>query len=128
MQWSSFQKPVEGNLCLAEEQLSCLGRVATLLRLEDAQGPCTWAAAAPLLPLASPPVPKSHHPPPGCQQHLHTEIHVMFPSSLPASNLCCPSEKSTFPAGEILNKFGALAGIVSYDNLFPLQHILCPET
>lgn len=97
MQRSSFQKPVEGNPCLAEEQLSCLGRAASLLRLEDAQGgPCTGAAAAPLLPLASPPVPKSHHPPPGCQEHLHTEIHVMFPSSLPASNLCCPSEKSTF--------------------------------
>lgn len=128
MQWSSSQKPVEGNPYLAKEPLSCLGRAASLLRLEDTQAPCTGAAAAPLLPLASSLVPESHHLPPGCQEHFHTKIHVMFASSLPASNLCCPSEKSTFTIGKIQNYFGALAGVVSYDNLFPLQHRLCPET
>lgn len=78
MQWSSYQKPVEGNPRLAEEQLSCLRRAASLLRLH-AQGPCTGAAAAPILPLASPPVPESHQLPPGRQEHFHTEIPVMYP-------------------------------------------------
>lgn len=53
------------------------------------------------LPLASPAAPESHHPAPSCQEHFHTDIQVMFPSSLPASNLCCPSENRTFTIGEV---------------------------
>lgn len=77
------------------------GRGAALLpgkSCQSAQAPRTGAAAAPLFPQASSPVPESHHLPLGCQEHFHT---VMFPSSLPASNLCCPSEKNTFTTDEI---------------------------
>lgn len=101
MQWSSSQKPVEGS------PQSLPGRGAAQL-----PGKCCQSAQAggcsgimyrgsSSNPLATPPVPESRHLPPSCQEHFHTEIQVMFPSSLSASNLCCPSEKTTFTMGEI---------------------------
>lgn len=88
MQWSSSQKPVEGNPLLELEQLSCPWGAASLLELKEAQDPCPGQQHPSLL-LTSPPAPKSH-PRPGSQVHFHTEIPVLASYF----RLHCSSEKA----------------------------------
>lgn len=89
MQRSSSQKPVEGNPHLAEEQVFCPGRATSPLGLEGVRGPCP-RTATPLLPLTSPPAPKSHSIALGPQEHFHAEILVLSSSSLPTSTSAVP--------------------------------------